>query len=176
MMSSRRDAETQRPEWVFGSDRCRFFTGSASISAPPRLCVNPMDSRGDGEAQRDLNNTSGQIVDAAVHVHMRLGPGLLESVYERVLAYELEKRGLAVERQVPVPITYDDIRFEEGFRADLIVEKFVIVELKSVETMAPVHGKQLLTYLRLMDCRLGLLINFGAPLLKDGVKRIVSDF
>ena len=135
-----------------------------------------MDSRREGEAQRDLNNISGQIVDAAVHVHMRLGPGLLESVYERVLAYELEKRGLAVERQVPVPITYDDIRFEEGFRADLIVEKSVIVELKSVETMAPVHGKQLLTYLRLMDCRLGLLINFGAPLLKDGVKRIVNDF
>jgi len=135
-----------------------------------------MDSRRDGEAQRDLNNISGQIVDAAVHVHMRLGPGLLESVYERVLAYELEKRGLAVERQVPVPITYDDIRFEEGFRADLIVEKSVIVELKSVETMAPVHGKQLLTYLKLRDCRLGLLINFGAPLLKDGVKRIVNDF
>ncbi|RFC41603.1 MAG: iron complex transport system substrate-binding protein [Verrucomicrobia bacterium] len=135
-----------------------------------------MDSRRDGEAQRDLNNISGQIVDAAVHVHMRLGPGLLESVYERVLAYELEKRGLAVERQVPVPITYDDIRFEEGFRADLIVEKSVIVELKSVETMAPVHGKQLLTYRKLRDCRLGLLINFGAPLLKDGVKRIVNDF
>ncbi len=134
-----------------------------------------MNSRGGAETQGDLNQISGQIVDAAVRVHTRLGPGLLESVYERVLAYELEKRGLAVERQVPVPIAYDDIRFEEGFRADLIVAKSVIVELKSVETMAPVHGKQLLTYLRLMDYRLGLLINFGAPLLKDGIKRIVND-
>jgi iron complex transport system substrate-binding protein len=135
-----------------------------------------MNSRGDAEARRDLNAISGRIVDAAVHLHMRLGPGLLESVYERILAYELEKRGLTVERQVPVPIVYDDIHFEEGFRADLIVEESVIVELKSVETMAPVHSKQLLTYLRLMDCRLGLLINFGAPLLKDGIKRIVNDF
>jgi iron complex transport system substrate-binding protein len=135
-----------------------------------------MNSRRDAETQRDLNDISGQIVDAAVRVHTKLGPGLLESVYERVLAYELEKRGLTAERQVPVPIAYDDIRFEEGFRADLIVAKSVIVELKSVETMAPVHSKQLLTYLKLMDYRLGLLINFGAPLLKDGIKRIVNDF
>ena len=124
---------------------------------------------------KDLNHISGQIVDAAVHVHMKLGPGLLESVYERILAHELEKRGLLVERQTPVPIVYDDIRFEEGFRADLIVEKSVIVELKSVETLAPVHSKQLLTYLKLMDYRLGLLINFGAPLLKDGIKRIANN-
>jgi iron complex transport system substrate-binding protein len=134
-----------------------------------------MNSRRDAETQEDLNHISGQIVDAAVRVHTRLGPGLLESVYERVLTYELEKRGLTVERQVPVPIAYDDICFEEGFRADLIVAKSVIVELKSVETMAPVHHKQLLTYLKLMDYRLGLLINFGAPLLKDGIKRIVND-
>lgn len=135
-----------------------------------------MNSRRDAETQRDLNAISGQVVDAAVRIHTRLGPGLLESVYERVLAYELEKRGLGVERQVVVPIIYDDIHFEEGFRADLIVGKAVIVELKSVETMVPVHGKQLLTYLKLMDCRLGLLINFGAPLLKDGIKRIVNNF
>ena len=118
----------------------------------------------------DLNQISGQIVDAALKVHTRLGPGLLESVYERILAHELEQRGLAVERQIPVPIVYDGLRFEEGFRADLIVEKAVVVELKSVETLAPVHGKQLLTYLKLFDYRLGLLINFGAPLLKDGIK------
>jgi iron complex transport system substrate-binding protein len=135
-----------------------------------------MNSRRDVATQRDLNDISGQIVDAAVRVHTKLGPGLLESVYERVLAYELEKRGLAVERQVPVPIAYDDIRFEEGFRADLIVARSVVLELKSVETMAPVHSKQLLTYLKLMDYRLGLLINFGAPLLKDGIKRIVNNF
>jgi iron complex transport system substrate-binding protein len=96
-----------------------------------------MMSRRDAQPQKDLNDISGQIVDAAVHVHMRLGPGLLESVYERILAHELEKRGLQVERQVPVPIVYDDIRFEEGFRADLIVAESVIVELKSVETLAP---------------------------------------
>ncbi len=121
-----------------------------------------------------LNDISGQIVDAAIHVHSRLGPGLLESVYEHVLAYELQKRGLDVECQFPVPILYDDLRFEEGFRADLIVEKAVIVELKSVETLAPVHSKQLLTYLKLLDYRLGLLINFGSPLLKDGIRRIVN--
>jgi iron complex transport system substrate-binding protein len=125
---------------------------------------------------KDLNYISGQIVDAAVHVHTRLGPGLLESVYERILAYELEKRGLTVERQVPVPVVYDNLRFEEGFRADLIVEKAVVVELKSVEAFAPVHGKQLLTYLKLLDARLGLLINFGAPLLKDGIKRVANNF
>ena len=135
----------------------------------------PMMSRRDAEPQRDLNDVSGQIVDAAVHVHSKLGPGLLESVYERVLAHELEKRGLHVERQVPVPIVYEEIRFEEGFRADLIVERSVVVELKSVETLAPVHSKQLLTHLKLMDCRLGLLLNFGAPLLKDGIKRIANN-
>ena len=134
-----------------------------------------MMSRRDAEPQRDLNDVSGQIVDAAVHVHTKLGPGLLESVYERVLAHELEKRGLRVERQTPVPIVYDEIRFEEGFRADLVVEKSVVVELKSVETLAPVHSKQLLTYLKLMDRRLGLLLNFGAPLLKDGIKRIANN-
>ncbi len=124
---------------------------------------------------KDLNDISGQIVDAAVHIHMKLGPGLLESVYTRLLAYELEKRGLVAEREVPVPIVYDEVRFEEGFRADLIVERAVIVELKSVEVLAPVHSKQLLTYLKLLDYRLGLLINFGAPLLKDGIKRIANN-
>ena len=124
---------------------------------------------------KDLNAISGQIVDAAIHVHMRLGPGLLESVYGRILAYELQKRGLGVECEVPVPIIYDDLRFEEGFRADLVVEKSVAVELKSVEVLAPVHRKQLLTYLKLLDFRLGLLINFGSPLLKDGIKRIANN-
>lgn len=124
---------------------------------------------------KDLNDISGQIVDAAVHIHMKLGPGLLESVYTRLLAYELEKRGLVAEREVPVPIVYDEVRFEEGFRADLIVERAVIVELKSVEVLAPVHSKQLLTYLKLLDYRLGLLINFDAPLLKDGIKRIANN-
>ena len=124
---------------------------------------------------KDLNSISGTIVDAAFHIHSALGPGLLESVYEVVLAHELEKRGLKVERQVPVPIVFDGIRFDEGFRADLIVDGCIIVELKSVEQLAPVHSKQLLTYLRLLDYRLGLLINFGAPVIKDGIRRIVNN-
>jgi GxxExxY protein len=122
----------------------------------------------------DLNQISGRVIDAAIHIHSRLGPGLLESVYESILAYELQKRGLAAERQVVVPVIYDALRFEEGFRADLIVAKSVLVELKSVENLAPVHGKQVLTYLKLLNCRLGLLINFNCPLLKDGIKRIAN--
>jgi GxxExxY protein len=120
------------------------------------------------------NQIATQIVDAAFKVHSKLGPGLLESVYEVALAYELEKRGLSVKRQVPVPIKYDDLVFDEGFRADTIVDDSVIVELKSVESIASVHKKQLLTYLRLADKRLGLLINFGAPLIKQGIFRIVN--
>lgn len=112
------------------------------------------------------NEIAKLIVDAAFQVHKMLGPGLLESVYEIVLDYELKKRGLKVERQVPVAIAYDYIKFDEGFRADLIVEEKVIVELKSVEKVALVHKKQLLTYLRLADKRLGLLINFGSELIR----------
>jgi len=123
---------------------------------------------------RDLNLISGKIVDAAFHIHSALGPGLLESVYEVILARELEKRGLQVERQKPVPIVFDGLRFDEGFRADLIVENCVVVELKSVEEIARVHAKQLLTYLRLLDFRLGRLINFGAPVIKNGIRRIVN--
>lgn len=120
------------------------------------------------------NKIAKIIVDAAYQIHVRLGPGLLESVSETVLAYELKKRGLNVVRQVPVPVIYDDLDFEEGFRADLIVEDRVIIELKSVENILPVHKKQLLTYLRLKDCRLGLLINFGEALIKDGISRIAN--
>jgi len=120
------------------------------------------------------NEIAKAIVDAAYHVHKRLGPGLLESVYEIVLAYELKKRGLKVKRQVPVAIVYDDIKFDEGFRADLIVEEKVIVELKSVEKVSRVYKKQLLTYLRLADKRLGLLINFSSKLIRDGISRVVN--
>jgi len=123
---------------------------------------------------KDLNSISGTIVDAAFHIHRTLGPGLLESVYGVVLAHELEKRGLKVEHQKSVSITYDGLRFDEGFRADLIIEDCVVVELKSVEQLSPVHSKQLLTYLRLLDYRLDLLINFGAPVIKDGIRRIVN--
>ena len=121
------------------------------------------------------NEIAKIIVDAAIKIHMALGPGLLESVYEVVLAFELRKRGLQCERQAPVPIFYDSIQFEEGFRADLIVESKVLVELKSIEETAPVHRKQVLTYLRLTDKRLGLLINFGAEYLKDGITRLVNN-
>ncbi len=120
------------------------------------------------------NEIAKIIVDAAFQIHKRLGPGLLESVYEVVLAHELKKRGLRVKRQVPVAIVYDDIKFDEGFRADLIIEDKVIVELKSVENIVPVHKKQLLTYLRLSDKRLGLLINFGSELIRDGISRVVN--
>ena len=120
------------------------------------------------------NQIAREIVDAAYKVHKMLGPGLLESVYEAVLGHELEKRGLSVSRQVPVPIVYEGFSFNEGFRADLIVGDKVIVELKSVENVAPVHKKQLLTYLRLADKRLGLLINFGSALIRHGISRVVN--
>ena len=118
------------------------------------------------------NQIATVVVDSAFKIHTKLGPGLLETVYEVTLAHELRKRGLRVERQVPVPIVYDELVFEEGFRADLLVEDKFIVELKSVEVLPSVAPKQLLTYLRLRDCRLGLLINFGESLIKNGIKRI----
>ena len=120
------------------------------------------------------NEIAKIIVDAAFQIHKRLGPGLLETVYEVVLAHDLKRRGLKVKRQVPVAIIYDDIKFDEGFRADLIVEEKVIVELKSVEKVIPVHKNQLLTYLRLADKKLGLLINFGSELIRDGISRVVN--
>ena len=121
------------------------------------------------------NDVAREIVDAAFKIHISLGAGLLESAYEAVMAYELEKRGLKFERQKPIPIVYEGIRLKEGFRADIIVEDLVIIELKSVENIAPVHKKQLLTYLRLTDKRLGLLINFNTNLIKNGITRIVNN-
>jgi GxxExxY protein len=125
---------------------------------------------------KDIDEITAIIVDAAYKIHTGLGPGLLESVYEVVLARDLERRGLRVERQRAVSFEFDGMRFEEGFRIDLLVERAVAVELKSVEEIAPVHGKQLLTYLRLMNLNVGLLINFGAPTLKEGLKRIVNNY
>lgn len=121
------------------------------------------------------NEIAKEVVDAAYKIHTKLGPGLLESVYEVVLAYELEKRGMKVSRQQGIPVVYENVRLEEGFRADLIVGDKVIIELKSVETVHPVHKKQLLTYLRLTNKHLGLLINFGAFLIKDGISRVVNN-
>ena len=120
------------------------------------------------------NEIAKRILDAAFAVHTKLGPGLLESVYEVVLAYELQKRGLTAERQKPMPILYDNIRFDEAFRSDLVVNGKVIAELKSVEALLPVHAKQLLTQLRLSGLKLGLLINFGEAHLKNGIKRVIN--
>jgi GxxExxY protein len=120
------------------------------------------------------NEDAKVIVDAAFTVHTRLGPGLLESVYEAIMEYELTKRGLLVVHQRPMPVIYEEIRMNVGFRPDLIVEGKVIIEVKSVEMIAPVHTKQLLTYLRLADKRLGLLINFGGVLIKNGIRRVVN--
>jgi GxxExxY protein len=120
------------------------------------------------------NEIAKQIVDAAYRIHTSLGPGLLESAYEAVLAYELETRGLRVVRQPALPIVYQNTRIEVGYRADLVVDEQVIVEIKSVEAIAPVHKKQLLTYLRLSGKRLGLLINFNVALIKEGITRIVN--
>jgi GxxExxY protein len=115
------------------------------------------------------NELSSIIIEAAIDIHRRLGPGMLESVYQTILAHELTKRGLTVEKETPVPLVWDNLRFDVGFRADLIVNGMILIELKSVEQVAPVHKKQVLTYLRLTDKKLGLLINFGEELLKDGV-------
>src|SRR3989440_238477 len=120
------------------------------------------------------NEIAKKVLDASFVVHTKLGPGLLESVYEVVLAHELRKVGIFVERQKPMPITYDGILFEEGYRADLLVESKVIVELKSVAALSAVHAKQLLTQLRLSGLKLGLLINFGETHLKNGIKRIIN--
>jgi iron complex transport system substrate-binding protein len=115
-------------------------------------------------------------VDCGFKVHERLGPGLLESVYEAVLAQSLALRGLAVERQKPVPIRLDGLAIDEGFRADLLIEGRLLIELKSVERLAPVHGKQVLTYLRLMDLPLGLLMNFGAGTFREGIRRVANNY
>jgi iron complex transport system substrate-binding protein len=125
---------------------------------------------------RDLDEVTGIIVDAALKVHQSLGPGLLESVYETILAHELAKRGLRVERQKVVRFSYDGMVFEEGLRVDLLVEERVVVELKSVEVLLPVHSKQVLTYLRLLQQPVGLLINFGAATLKEGLHRVVNQY
>jgi iron complex transport system substrate-binding protein len=123
---------------------------------------------------KSLDDITGEVVDAALRLHKGLGPGLLETVYEVVLARDLERRGLRVVRQQPISFEYEGLEFRDCFRADLVVESRVVVEIKSVERPAPVHGMQVLTYLRLMNLPVGFLINFGAPTLKEGLRRIVN--
>jgi GxxExxY protein len=122
------------------------------------------------------NDISDRIINASIKIHRKVGPGMLESVYEELLAYELATNyGLSFNRQKGLPVVYDNIRMELGFRTDLVVENKVIVEIKSIETVAPVHFKQILTYLRMSNLRLGLLINFNQGLLKDGLYRVVNN-
>ena len=120
------------------------------------------------------NELAKIVVDASLKVHKALGPGLLESVYQAVLSHELRQRGLSVDTEVSIPIIYDQLKLETGFRADLIVEGCLLVELKSVEQISPVHKKQVLTYLRLANIKLGLLINFNEELIKNGIHRVVN--
>ncbi|MGE0636058.1 MAG: GxxExxY protein [Bacteroidia bacterium] len=121
------------------------------------------------------NEISYKIIGAAIDLHKQLGPGLLESVYEYTLAYELRELGLSVEQQVPMPLVHKEIKMECGYRLDLKVESKIIVEIKAIETLAPVHFAQTLTYLKLSGIKLGLLINFNTAVLKDGIHRIVNN-
>ena len=123
-----------------------------------------------------LNALAGEIIGGAIEVHRVLGPGLLEQSYERALAHELGLRGLSCDTQVPLPLKYKDLGIPDAYRIDLFVEQRIIVEIKTVETLQPIHQAQLLTYLRMTEKSLGLLINFNAILLKNGIKRIVNGF
>lgn len=123
----------------------------------------------------ELDDISGAVVDASIRIHRDLGPGLLESVYEAVLARALERRGLKVECQLPISFSYDGMEFENSCRIDLLVNEQVVVEVKSLQRIAPVHMKQILTYLRLTNLRVGLLLNFGADTMKEGLTRVVND-
>lgn len=160
---SRGDAEFEENEQM------NFSVPSAS----PRDMTDELNNAVSGEPMA-LDDITGTVVDAAVKIHRKIGPGLLESVYETLLARSLDRRGLKVERRKTVDFDYEGIHFEGGLRIDLLVEQRVIVELKSVEKLAPVHSKQLLTYLRLMKLPVGLLINFGGATLKEGLHRIVN--
>lgn len=141
------------------------------------------DKNGDSHAEargtrgeKDLDSVTGDVIEVAIQIHRELGPGLLETVYEMVLARKLEALGYLVQKQFPVSFVYDGYEYVDGFRVDLLVDERVVVELKSVEKPHPSHPKQVLTYLRLLNLEVGLLINFGAPLLKDGLQRIVNDY
>lgn len=122
----------------------------------------------------EYNGITERIIGAAMRIHSKLGPGLFESVYETVLARDLARRGLFVERQKPVTFDFEGMHFDQGFRADLVVERAVVVEVKAVPEIAPIHARQLLTYLRLLDCRLGLVLNFNALHLRSGIKRVAN--
>jgi GxxExxY protein len=138
--------------------------------------VNTEGAEGKGGlgGPEEVNRITEKIIGAAMRVHTALGPGLLESAYEACLAYELARAGLAVDRQRKLPITYGDLRLEEGYRIDLLVEKTVVVELKAIEQLRDIHEAQLLSYLRLASCPIGLLINFHVPHLREGIRRVIN--
>lgn len=138
------------------------------------LCNSVVPFLKDSVLKMKTNEITGEIIDAAIKVHRHLGPGLLESAYEAVLAYELRKRGLKVETQLTLPIVYEDVTLDVGYRLDLFVEDEIIVELKAVEKMIPLYEAQLLSYLKLKKKMIGLLINFHVVLLKDGIKRMAN--
>ena len=138
--------------------------------------MNHAEARRRGVALIEIDSISGDVLDIALRVHRELGPGLLESVYEMIMAAKLAAIGYQVERQRPIDIEYDGLKFEAAFRIDLLVGGRLLVEIKSTERLSPAHGKQLLTYLRLTRQPVGLLINFGGATLKEGVKRVVNDY
>ena len=148
-----------------------FLAGQERLTTEVTEVTEVIQSRGE---PMGINDVSGEVVDAAMRVHSALGPGLLESAYHACLAYELRKRGLKVLAQVELPVTYDRIKIDLGYRVDLLVEDSVVVELKTVSKMLPVHEAQLLSYLKLGDYRAGLLINFHVARLRDGIKRMVN--
>ena len=123
-----------------------------------------------------LDGITDKIIGAAIEVHRALGPGLLESAYEACLVYEIMENGLKVEQQKPLPVTYRNVKLDAGYRLDLLVESTVIVEVKAVDQLAPIHQAQLLSYLKLSGCKVGLLINFNVPVLKHGIKRVVDNY
>jgi GxxExxY protein len=122
----------------------------------------------------EYNQITSQIISSAVKVHRALGPGLLESAYSTCLAFDLRRSGLFVQQQVPLPIVFEDVRLEVGYRVDLLVERMVMVEVKSLATLLPIHEAQLLSYLRLSGCRVGLLLNFHVPVMREGIRRLVN--
>ena len=124
----------------------------------------------------DLDRLSKEVIGAAIEVHRVLGPGLLESAYEESLAWELTNRGVKVERQVAIPVRYKELRIEDGYRIDMLVNKELILELKSVDSFQPVHTAQMLTYLKMTGCKLGLLLNFKVDVMRKGIKRVVNQF
>lgn len=136
-----------------------------------RRAAEPQSTR-----RKSENELTGVVVDCAMSIHKDLGPGLLETVYEAILEKKLANAGLEVQRQVPVPLQYEGLEFKEGFRADLIVDDRVIVEVKAVEDVVKAHKRQLLTYLKLTNLQVGLLVNFGVAMMRDGIARVVNDF